>query len=390
MRGTEVRGRPIKLYSSLSLVGTSVEGDLWLNCSNFEYGLDANDVRVGRNLSMSQSAVRGDSLRLKRATVGADLEMDNAYFERPVDGERLRVNGNLILRKALFAWLLKLPLAQIGGNLELGSAKLSGLDLSGANIGGMLRLGSAFNDLPVWSKEEETNHNWGLVLRAARAGAIVDPASDVDAWPPLLDLEGFTYGRLGGSPREEDERLAKQPLDRYLKWLELDPVHSHQPYTQLASVFRTAGYSDRADAVLRAAQDRRLAEAWRTSNYADVMGLFLSKILIGYAIGNGIFLSLAWVLGLTTAGALILYLSVRDAQDRDFRWCWAASLDHLLPIVTLNKNFEEFFGDPHANDLDKRRFKGWQLAYFAVHALFGFVLGGFVAAGLTGLTQPPG
>jgi hypothetical protein len=31
--------------------------------------------------------------------------------------------------------------------------------------------------------------------------------------------------------------------------------------------------------------------------------------------------------------------------------------------------------------------KGWQLSYFAFHALFGFLLGSFAVAALAGLTQ---
>jgi hypothetical protein len=63
-------------------------------------------------------------------------------------------------------------------------------------------------------------------------------------------------------------------------------------------------------------------------------------------------------------------------------WCFGASLDHLLPIVELNKEFSDYFHDP-----ERRRLRGWQLSYFAFHALVGYALGFFLLAGLTGLTQ---
>jgi hypothetical protein len=63
-------------------------------------------------------------------------------------------------------------------------------------------------------------------------------------------------------------------------------------------------------------------------------------------------------------------------------WCAGASLDQLLPIVELNKEFSDFFDDP-----DRERLKGWQLTYFAAQAIVGYVLASFVVAGLAGLTQ---
>mgnify|MGYP004258037279 CR=1 FL=1 len=39
----------------------------------------------------------------------------------------------------------------------------------------------------------------------------------------------------------------------------------------------------------------------------------------------------------------------------------------------LNKEFGDFFDDP-----DRERLVGWQLGYFAAHALIGYVLASFV------------
>jgi hypothetical protein len=52
--------------------------------------------------------------------------------------------------------------------------------------------------------------------------------------------------------------------------------------------------------------------------------------------------------------------------------------------IRLNRrcSSDDFFDDPQ-----RQRLKGWQLSYFAFHALFGFLLGSFVVAALAGLTQ---
>ena len=96
---------------------------------------------------------------------------------------------------------------------------------------------------------------------------------------------------------------------------------------------------------------------------------------------------LYWVLMFTPIGMFVLAFSPA-AQGKGVPWMFGASLDHLLPIVELNKEFGDFFNDPLKGDPPKReRLHGWQVAYFAAHALVGFLLGTFVLAGLTGLTQ---
>ena len=85
---------------------------------------------------------------------------------------------------------------------------------------------------------------------------------------------------------------------------------------------------------------------------------------------------------------MLVLRSSPKAKANGPAWRFGASLDHLLPIVELNKEFADFFDDPPKGDPPKReRLKDWQLAYFPFHALVGYVLGGFVVAGLAGLTQ---
>jgi hypothetical protein len=105
-------------------------------------------------------------------------------------------------------------------------------------------------------------------------------------------------------------------------------------------------------------------------------------VFTGYAIGNGLlFLPLAWVLGLTALGAVVLRFSP-EALSKGFVWRCGASLHHLLPIVELNKEFTNFLDDPR-----RERTEGWQLAYFAAHKLMGYLLAIFVGAAIAGLLK---
>jgi hypothetical protein len=118
-----------------------------------------------------------------------------------------------------------------------------------------------------------------------------------------------------------------------------------------------------------ACPDTILPGADDDGKYLDAAGLFLLDWTIGYGLGLGYFWALVWVALFTGIGAAVL-------------WCIGASLDHLLPIVELNKEFSDFFDDP-----ERERLSGLQLSYFAVQALIGYVLASFVVAGLAGLTQ---
>ena len=150
------------------------------------------------------------------------------------------------------------------------------------------------------------------------------------------------------------------------------------------------------NAVLYAAHDRELAENWREGRCCyglglvllkgecwDAVGLGLLKFGIGYGLGSRFFRILFWVVGFTALGGVVLWFSPA-ARAKGLLWRLGASLDHLLPIVELNKEFTDFFNDP-----GRQRLSGRQLAYFGVHAIIGYVLAFFVVAGLAGLTQVP-
>ena len=115
--------------------------------------------------------------------------------------DSLEVARSLFLsRGATFKGHVVLVYAKVGGSLELSGATFhQTVDASGAAIEGELRLGSSQHDR---SRREPTA---GLVLRNTAVSALQDRIDTLpdgppqDAWPSQnLQLDGFTYPRLGG------------------------------------------------------------------------------------------------------------------------------------------------------------------------------------------------
>jgi hypothetical protein len=171
---------------------------------------------------------------------------------------------------------VNLIFARIGANLDLAGSELTELDLSGTQITGELRLGSALALRTKWRRRA----GFGFNLRNAHAGAlqdrrdrITDPESGrhrwEDAWPDELQLDGFTYDRLGGFAStaangtggvNADVEMLARDIRWYIAWLARDPSYTPQPYEQLAAVFRAAGEPAKADDILYESRERARKE----------------------------------------------------------------------------------------------------------------------------------
>ncbi len=377
----------------VNLVRASIAGNLEMDNARFEAGVIADSLNLGGNLFLSNGAVvTGDELGLVGANIAGDLNMLNARFEAGIiTADRLKLGGALFLRGSNFTQAPSVTGAEVGRQVDLTGTALPGLDLSGSVINGDLRLSRGDGNVPTWTGRG------ALVLRNTRVSSIEDAEG---AWPEQIDLKGFTYTRLGGSFGTGAVEMMRRPADHYAAWLARDPVLARQPYEQLASVFRAAGDRDRADAILTAYRDRERTEAWRdgqcwnteaawwqrplawtNDECRNALWLGLLWATIGYGIGDGPFRIFYWVLGVTLLGALVLWWA-KPAGQHGMIWRFGASLDQLLPIIHLNKEFDEYFHDPA-----RERLHGWQLAYFAGQALVGYLLASFLVAGLSGLTQ---
>lgn len=79
-------------------------------------------------------------------------------------------------------------------------------------------------------------------------------------WPRILELEGFSYRRLGGFAVEGEADMAQRPVAWLANWLKRDPSYSPQPYEQLAKVLRERGQTKKADGILYYGKERERTE----------------------------------------------------------------------------------------------------------------------------------
>ena len=74
---------------------------------------------------------------------------------------------------------------------------------------------------------------------------------------------------------------------------------------------------------------------------------------------------------------IVLLLSIEWTDWDLFTIGWA-SFDQAIPLLTLNESHEKMIMETNNN---------WTIAYFYFHKLMGYIFGGFLVAGLAGLTQ---
>jgi hypothetical protein len=149
----------------------------------------------------------------------------------------------------------------------------------------------------------------------------------------------------------------------------------------LAKELDSSGQSDEAADIRFFKREKERHRACSNYEISSCIGLTALSLVAGFGIGGYIFRVLYWVLGFSLLGVIVLFFS-RAAREKGLVWCIGASFDRLLPVMTLNKEFEEFFNDP-----GRERLRGWQIAFFSVIAILGWVLGLFLVAAMTGLTQ---
>jgi len=185
--------------------------------------------------------------------------------------------------------------------------------------------------------------------------------------------------------------MLNRPVSSFIEWLKGDPTCSPQPYEYLADRFQKAGEPQKAADILYAVRERQRRKAWSKTHdnkreWRRALVLWLLKITIGYGLGNRYFRVLWSVGGLTFVGAFALTFFGSHCLTQFPSICFA-SLDQLLPIVTLDKVHDVMiFGDPSANPPVAAQPYGVRV-YFYAHKILGWILGSFLIAGLSGLTQ---
>jgi uncharacterized protein YjbI with pentapeptide repeats len=386
-----------------------ISGNLEFEDATLNGALRMNGLRIARTLRIRKSdearqeqlpIARFKAVELISAKIDGDLELTDAALDGELNMDSLVVDGHGYMRGSTFNSKVSLVFARIGRNLDLSDSELTELDLSGTRIEGELRLGSERHRRTRW----RIRPGLSLNLRNVHVGALQDRVDRIedptprrramfrhpqrcdDAWPAVLQLDGFTYDRLGGfggnleGVRESQEACDVDMLGRdvgwYIGWLARDHSYSPQPYEQLARAFRMSGDPTKANRILYESRRRARVEARQQREFGRwVSSLFLDWS-IGYGLGGRYFRALGWVVVLTVIGAAVLNFSAKPLRGLEpgLAAQLIYSVDQLLPIV----EFEKY---------DQVDLEGGVAYYFYVQKVMGWMLGSFLVAGLAGLTQ---
>ena len=195
-----------------------------------------------------------------------------------------------------------------------------------------------------------------------------------DSWPTTLHLDGFAFSRFG------DQEWLGVPTNGGTIGPGRIEDFSTYPYEQLAAAHAAAGNRDAADDFhfyerVRAAEGENAGLLERTLSYVQRWGA-------GYGIGYYMFRALYWALGLALLGAILLRFWVKKKSKHGIFWCFGASVNRLLPFITLKKEFSEFFDNRDVNG-----FTHGQDLFFTVFAVLGWVLGAIVLAAMGTFTK---
>ena len=372
-------------FKDFDLTGADIGGQLDMTGIAVERVCDMGAVKVGQSLFMSDGAVLRD-VTLSRAAIGGQLDMTDSTFRGRTKMGSVTVGDTLYMRRTFFPEDSEVQLffANIGSNLDLSGAHIGSIDLTGTRITGEFNLGSARGSPTRWLG------NSRMILRNTQVGVIQDAASGSDAWPKELVLEGFSYDNLGGFRARGAADFEKRPSSWFKEWLALDMDFSPEPYETLANKLRQGGYPFKASDVFFAGRRRARQEAWKNDEegrlWVRATGMYLLETTIGYGLGWRYFFILFWVVGMTLVGSFMLVVpGTHDPGDPEV---YFASLDQLLPIMTLDGAHEAMvFGDAGAKPVPIAEQPNAVRWYFYLHKIFGWVLGSFLVAGISGLTQ---
>jgi len=353
-------------FKEVELIIARVGGNLELDGATLDGKLKMNGLDVAQSLFMRAGAKFKD-VELINAKVGGQLNLNDATFDGKLNIGSIVVEGEVYMSGSTFNKTVSLLFARFRRNLDLSNSELIGLDLSGTRIEGELLMGSEWHSRTRWRKGADI----GLNLRNVHVGALQDKRDRVeekrpwwrrlfsdrarwregweDAWPARLQLDGFTYDRLGGfggtPERVEnlqsncDVNMQSRDVRWYLDWLARDHSYSPQPYEQLARTFRAAGDPIKANRILYESRRRARIEAWRQREYFRWLGSSLLNWTIGYGLGGRYFRALGWVIVFTAVGTGVLYFSSQPSEGLvpGLPARVVYSLDQLLPIVEFEK-----------------------------------------------------
>lgn len=231
--------RNVKLGTGLNMRG-----------STFTDTLDLDSALIRGDLIMEQDGSKDyfHFVYLRGATIGGKVDMTGSRFKGWLTMDSTSIAGDLLMRNAQFVEPVNLAFLTVDGNLDARGSTFKKLYLTGARVERELRIGALCEvpEGPCAPKMKWEGAGPKLELRNTEVGTLQDTK---DAWPKRLELEldGFTYRRLGASGEEPHGRRGTK---WFVEWLGKDETYSPQPYRHLAEVLRNAGLEEVASDIL--------------------------------------------------------------------------------------------------------------------------------------------
>lgn len=387
--GTNVFMHEKSTFQDVSLKAAQIGGELYMAEASFSGLLSMDGLQSRGSVFMSDGASFA-SVKLRGAQINGQLLMNDSVFTEQLNMEGLRVGDAVLLNRAQIKTVKQVDLsfARIDSNLDLSGSNIPSLNLTGTQIKGEFRLGSNTDNSVKWLKGAK------LTLRNTQVSVLQDRT---DAWPEQLELDGFTYIRLGGMGGPDEASPMQREIRWFNSWLTRQQPYSPQPYEHLSSVFKSAGHEQKAVQILFESKERERNEI---AAGLDWFWLTLLKYFIGYGYKtiSGV---CWWILIFTSMGTVMLKIANSNLSAIfDNRksvlpsWLYdyiprglSHSIDEYLPLIIYS--FDRFLPilrlRPHyyaTIELD-----GWVMYYFYLHQFMGFFLASLLIASLTGLTS---
>jgi hypothetical protein len=362
-----------KFRGQTTFGGIKTGGDLFIrNAAEFDVEVFLNNV--------SAASIDICGAKFKRhlkisgvEVLGAFVIRDGSEFDRGLDAaglkaSRIEITGSKFAAGAVFQNVeaaeyvtasgcsfteLAFKFSKVRTRLSFSHCEAALLDLTGTLIDGELQIASKEHPSMKWAEGARA------VLRNTHAKTLRDMPN---AWPPEVDLSGFTYVDLG-----EAHSIAGRDFKWIKGWLGKQLSFSPQPYTELGTALLRAGQKEKAEKIfyegLRMQRKRSGGFSW------------LSMLVQEFSVGYGYRLGLLawWALLFTAVGVLLMqrfgaYLIENIADNAAF------SLGMMFPMLRIE--------DPEAiKNLGLLKY------YFYSLKIVGYFLISMLIAGVSGILK---
>jgi hypothetical protein len=411
-----------------------VAGQLWLNSCAVARNLDLRGAEITHRIT-PRGDTYGRALDATSASVGGAMLMQGANIKGEVLLADARIDGYLGFGGGRFinpgGWAIRAPNARVGGNLtfkiesddatphgpktviegglKLDRARIEGalswfnLELRGPGPipgkGGYFTFVDAQIAGPLQARALATQSDAVIAASGAACAALDDDVTTGwGAETALLELDGFSYGRIDSHNERWRARLAW--LKRSRRGVER---FSPQPYAQTASVYARAGRQEDARRIQLACRDLQTRAGGAgpltrtlSSLFGLVAGYGLAPIRIVRALALFLVIGVVGVFIANEQGALV---TPAGAQCNATIEPTLYAVDVALPVIDLGQETRCAPGRTARADLPSggaladsewRAFEGvalWRWAH-GLYALLGSVLTALAVLTFSGVMKP--